>query len=81
MATSEQINDFTAFAKTLSRQEGGESLSINDIYERWWEQQHADEDLAAIQEAATAYENGERGRPAEEVLADFRRERSVGKKR
>jgi hypothetical protein len=81
MATTEQIDEFTAFAVQLSGQEGGETLSINEICERWWEQQHADEDLAAIEEAHAGYESGERGRPAKEVLADFRRERLAGKKR
>ena len=81
MATQQQIADFAAFATTLSQQQGGEALSIDEIYQRWWETRHAAEDLAAIQVAARDYENGERGRPSEEAIADFRRERSMGEQR
>ena len=80
MTTSELIDDFTAFAKTISQQEG-EAISLDVIYDRWWQQRHREEDLAAIQEAHAEYESGERGEDARAELAAFRSERSTGNKR
>lgn len=78
MTATQQIESFTAFAKAITEQEG-ENISLDEIYDRWREQHHRDDDLAAIQQAHSDYENGDRGRPAEDVLADFRRERTAGK--
>lgn len=75
MTASEQINAFNEFAKTVIAQEG-EQLSLEEIQDRWWEKQHQDEDLAAIQVAVDSYEAGERGRPADEFLAERRAARA-----
>lgn len=77
MSATEQLERFTAFARAITRAEG-EEISLEEIYSRWWEEQHRDADLAAIEEAHRDYENGDRGRPVEEMLADFRRERASG---
>ena len=79
MTTSEQIADFTAFAKTISQQEG-EDISLDVIYDRWWQHRHREEDLQAIQDAHAEYESGERGEDARTELAKFRSERSARKK-
>lgn len=77
MTTSQQIAEFTAFAKTVAEQEG-EHVSLDDIYQRWWDEQHSSEDLAAIQEAHQQYESGERGEDARAVLASIRQQRVQG---
>jgi len=80
MATSEQIDAFSRFAKLLSEQQGDE-LPLDAIFDRWHEEAHRDEDLLRIQASMRDYERGERGQPAEEVLAEFRAEREVGGKK
>lgn len=79
MATIEQIEDFTSFAKTISKGEG-KRISLDAIYDRWWQKHHQDEDLLAICEADAEYQSGERGELAREELATFRAQRVVGKK-
>lgn len=71
MTASQQIENFTAFAKTITQQEG-EQISLDEIYERWWNEQHRDEDLAAIKAAVKDYENGDPGELARDVLAELR---------
>ncbi len=78
MATIDQIEDFSRFAKQLSEKEGKE-LPLDVIFDRWHEEAFRDEDLLMIQASVRDYENGERGQPAEEVLAEFRAERTAGK--
>ncbi len=75
MTATQQIENFTAFAKALTQQEG-EEISLDEIYSRWWDKQHRDEDFAAIQEAVVSYEAGERGRPAEQFLTERRAARA-----
>ena len=65
MTISEQIADITVFAQAISQQEG-EDISLDVIYDRWWQQRHREEDLAAIREAHAEYESGERGEDARE---------------
>ncbi len=79
MATIEQIENFTLFAKSVSQAEG-ESIPLAQIYDRWWQEQHQDEDLLAIREAHAEYQKGERGELAREELTAFRSERAAGKK-
>lgn len=75
MTTSEQLQHFTTFALALTKQEG-EHLALDEIFQRWWEENHRDEDLVAIQEAVDSFETGERGRPAKEFLAEQRTARA-----
>lgn len=72
MATSDQIEAFTAFARQLFLKEGGEQVSLDDIYDQWCQRRNRNDDLRAIREAHAQYESDERGRPAEVVLAEFR---------
>jgi hypothetical protein len=79
MATTDQINDFTAFAKTISQQEG-EDIALDEIFSRFWQERHVLEDVAAIREAHKQYESGERGVEARTELADFRAQRAAKKR-
>ncbi len=76
MAITEQLAQFNAFATKLAEQEG-DDLTIEQVYDRWWENQHRDGEAAAIHEAHEAYETGDRGEPAEQVIAEFRTERAT----
>ena len=79
LAITEQLAQFNAFTTKLAEQEG-DDLTIEQVYDRWWEIQHRDEEAAAIHEAHEAYEAGDRGEPAEQVIAEFRTERATSKK-
>jgi len=79
MAITEQLAEFNAFATQLAEQEG-EDLTIEQVYDRWWETQHRDEEVAAIAKAHQDYLNGDRGEPAEQVIAEFRAERAADNK-
>ena len=71
MTTIEQLNDFSRFAKQVVEQEGKE-LPLDIIFDRWHRQAFAEEDLQRIRASASDYESGERGRPVEEVLSEFK---------
>jgi len=68
MATSEQIDLFSSFAKQLSEQEGTE-LPLDAIFDRWHLEANKDQDLLAIQASDNDYNRGERGRPVAESTA------------
>ncbi len=70
MATTEQIEQFSRFAKQLSEEEGTE-LPLAAIFDRWHAEATKDQDLLAIQASAKDFDNGERGRPVEEFLQEF----------
>lgn len=76
MTLSEQLDQFNAFANRLAEQMGNE-LSIDEVYDKWWSDHRQSADLAAIREAHAEYQEGKRGRPAKEVLADLRSNRNV----
>lgn len=76
MATIDQFDDLYRFAKAIPPQEFTK-LSVDEIYDRWREDKVFDEDTHAIQEALDSYDRGERGRPVEEFLADFRQKRAA----
>jgi len=71
MTTTQQIESFTAFAKAVTQQEG-EDISLDEIYDRWWEKQHRDEDFEAIKAAVQDYEQGDRGELGRDVLSELR---------
>ncbi len=71
MTATQQIENFTAFAKAITRQEG-EGISLDEIYGRWWQEQHREEDREAIQAAVEDYKNGDRGELARNVLTELR---------
>ena len=70
MATSEQIEKFSRFAKRISDEEGVE-IPLTAIFDRWHAEVYQDEDLLAIQASHRDYERGERGQPAEKFLQEF----------
>ncbi len=80
MTTLEQIEQFSLFAKQLVEKEGAE-LPLDVIFDRWHEEAFQVEDLLRIQAAVQDYENGNRGQPADVVLAEFRSERAAGKQK
>ncbi len=79
MTTLEQIEQFSLFAKQLVEKEGAE-VPLEVIFDRWHEEALQDVDLIRIQAAVQDYENGERGQPADVVLAEFRAERAADQK-
>ena len=64
MTTSEQFTDFKIYAENVLASQGDE-LPLDEIFSRWWQQQHQDDDLQAVLEAHAQYNCGERG---EDVL-------------
>jgi len=72
MTVTEQIDDFTAFAKRLAQQQG-EVFSVRAALDIW---EAIGDDTHAIQEAIDSYEAGERGRPADDFLAERRSARN-----
>lgn len=76
MATITEIQDLNQFMLSLPPGER-EGLCIDAIYERWREQTLRSEDLAAIQASLQDYDNGERGRPLGDFLAEFDGERNA----
>jgi len=73
MATIEQIDEFSRFAKHLVEQESAER-PLEAIFDRWHEEAFRDEDLLRVQASVEDYDKVERGQTAEEVLAEFRAE-------
>ena len=71
-----ELHEFHRFLSTkLSN--GGADLSPEEVLDEW-RQDHPDpeideDDVAAIQEAIDDMEAGDRGRPADEVIADLRK--------
>lgn len=74
MATIEQIDDLYRFAIELPPAER-DALTVDEIYGRW--RSLHEEDVKAIQIALDSYNRGERGRPVEKFLAEFRAERET----
>ena len=78
MASIEQIEQFSRFAKQLSEEEGME-IPLDAIFDRWHAEAYKDADLLAIQASDRDYQNGERGRPVEEFLQEFDASRAADK--
>ena len=74
-ATEDDIHNFQAFALNRINQDGVE-MELEDLLEEW-RRQHPDpeqkqQDLLAIKAAVAAWDNGDLGRPADDVLAEIR---------
>ncbi len=69
MAIAEQLEEFAAFAKQLE-QLRGEEISLDEAIKQWQEIDH--NELTILKERYASYQAGERGRPAEEVMAELR---------
>jgi len=77
MATIEQIQVFTAFAVQLSAQEG-ESISLDDIYDRWREKTLRSADALSVQASLRDMDQGETGRPFDQFAKEFRSGNNIG---
>lgn len=73
MSTAEQIDDLYRFAKALPQEEL-DALSIDEVYDRWRGDALREEDIEAIRESYADFQNGERGVPAKESMAQLRNE-------
>lgn len=72
MSTSvEQLSDFNRFA--IEKLAENPAASLDSLFDEWWEQQHHDEDRAAVAASLADMEAGETGRPFTEFAAEFRR--------
>ena len=73
MSTIDQIEAFTTFAK--NQLGSGQVRSIDDRYHQWRQQAFQDTDRLAVQASIRDFQNGERGQPLDEFLAEFDAER------
>jgi hypothetical protein len=77
MSIIDQIEDFSAFAKTRIR--GDKDLSIDELYGQWRNQAFASADAHAVAASIRDIEQGERGEPLDDFLANFDAKRSADK--
>ena len=74
-ATEDDIRNFQEFALNRIGHDKAD-LELEDLLEEWRTQhrnsQQQHEDLAAIKQAVAAWDDGDVGRPADEVVADIR---------
>jgi len=70
MAITEQIADFTAFARLLVQQEG-DNISLDDAYQQWKEIDP--DEVAVLQNRLESYDAGEQGQPADVSMAELRK--------
>lgn len=75
MTTYEQLADFSRFTRNVIETEDS-SLPLAAIFDRWQSEISRQDDLARIRASVNDFENGERGEPAEQVIAQFRAERA-----
>ena len=78
MSIIDQIEDFSAFAKT--RIQGNQDVSIDELYGQWRDQAFASVDAHAVAASIRDIEQGERGEPLDEFLADFDAKRNTDKR-
>jgi len=72
MATTEQqIDSFAQFARGQLAQ-GGEELSIDELFDRWRLEHPPAEDVLAIKASVRDMQGGETGQPFEEFADEFR---------
>ena len=76
MTTVEQIDDFAEFAK--HQLVSGHDHSIDELYDQWRRLAFRDTDAQAVQASLRDLENGERGQPVDEFLAEFDNQRTPG---
>ena len=75
----EAFDAFSRFAKQVVETEG-QGVSLDAIFDKWHEEACRSDNLARIRATVEDYENGDRGRPAQKVITEFRAEREAGKK-
>jgi hypothetical protein len=74
MSTSELVHDFSNFA--AGRLTGATEPSIDELYEEWRSKAFQEVDAAAVMASVRDLEAGERGRPFDEFMEEFKRERT-----
>jgi len=75
MTTIDQIEDFATFAR--NQLGSGQEHSIDDLYHQWRQHLFKDSDVLAVQASLRDLQNGERGQPLGEFLAEFDRDRKT----
>jgi len=70
MAITEQIADFTAFARLLVQQKGG-NISLDEVYQQWKEIDP--DEVVILHDRLDSYDAGERGLPADESMTELRK--------
>jgi len=74
-ATEDDIRNFNEFALSRISRDGAE-VELEDLLEEWRRQNpdpgQQQQDLLAIKAAVDDWDNGDMGRPADEVLAEIR---------
>jgi len=73
MTVTEQIDDFTAFAKHLADQQGDE-FTLEGAFQQW--QSYDPQEVETLRQRLASYDSGERGRPVDEFLAERRAARA-----
>ncbi len=76
MPTTELIDSFSQFAKARVDQ-GGNDLSIDDLFDEWRMQHPPAEDWLAIKASLRDVERGETGRPFDEFAEEFRQRNGI----
>ena len=80
MATQQQVDSFHHFA-TQHVNNGGAGLSMEKLFDLWQAQSPSAEELtesvAAVKSALLDMENGDTGRPVEDVIAELRSEAGI----
>ena len=76
MATTALIDSFSQFAKAKVEQ-GGNDLSIDDLFDEWRMQHPPGEDWLAIKSSLRDMEQGETGRSFSDFADEFRRRNGI----
>ncbi len=69
--TKDELEDFTRFA--TARLSDDATVSLDEIFDDWWENQHINEDRAAVAASLQDMQNGATGIPYDEFAERFRR--------
>lgn len=75
MSTTQHLEHFNMFAKNQLLVDA--ERSMDDLYFAWRQKTCEDSDSLAVQASIRDLENGERGHPIDEFLADFDRQRGA----
>jgi len=75
METINQIEDFAMFAK--DQLDASQDRTIEDLFEQWRQHAFRDTDSLAVRASIRDLENGERGEPLDDFLAEFDAERNA----
>jgi len=71
-----QINEFTQFALSHS----SENVTLDDLYDRWRDQNHRDVDASAVEASLRDMDQGKTGRPFDAFANEFRQRNKLGER-